>query len=155
MVERGRLGNISWNPVFFDFKQEAALQIMVSRKSSAGCCVRVSMTEKFIFICCVCVSPFSRWASTTRRQCVKMLNLYYLVRRKVPRKWCTDGIKMASTSTQQRRQGAYETHIWFLYPLENFYGFSSCVAIGLRHAAVPSTTKWRRRARFVDWLLAD
>lgn len=29
MVERGRLGKISWNPVFFDFKQEAALQIMV------------------------------------------------------------------------------------------------------------------------------
>lgn len=39
MVERGRLGNISWNPVLFDFKQEAALQIMVSRKSSVACCV--------------------------------------------------------------------------------------------------------------------
>lgn len=37
MVERGRLGNISWNPALFDFKQEAALQIMVS---CCCCCSR-------------------------------------------------------------------------------------------------------------------
>lgn len=41
-----------------------------------------------------------------------MLSLYCLVRLKVRRKWYLDGIKMAFTSTQQRRQGAYETHIW-------------------------------------------
>lgn len=69
MVERGRMGNISWNPVFFDFKQEAALQIMVSHMSSGCCCclwlhdIRTQCdirthtfgtrihNQKFIFIC--------------------------------------------------------------------------------------------------------